>query len=103
MPVSLQSSTHLWLGVSDLSCPSIDRVHHLLAARANSGSLLRRDRARRSSETGSNQFNRPRVDEAITLPTVLRIVRSGAAVDYRVWGLIVRLFEKGRGLRWMTI
>ncbi len=33
-------STPLWLGVYDLSCPSIDRFHCLLATRADSESRL---------------------------------------------------------------
>ena len=63
VPVSLRFLTHLWLGVLNLSCPSINRFDYLLTARAESETLLRRDRAGRCSEIESNQFNRPRVDD----------------------------------------
>ena len=53
MPVSFQSLTRLWLGVSDFSCPSINRFHCLPAARAESMTLLRGDRAGRCSEIRS--------------------------------------------------
>src|ERR1700721_4821527 len=45
MPVSPWLLTPLWLRVLSLSCPSIDRFHYLPAARAESMTLLRGDKA----------------------------------------------------------
>ena len=74
MPVSPRSFfTPLWLGVSDLSCPSINRFHHLLATRADSESLLRGDRARRRPKIKSIHL--------IDLVSTMHIFCSGASYD----------------------